>query len=183
MLPCAPGETCDEVGDVCEPLCAVFIDIKFCGDPNAFNCKKRGVLPVTIFGTDTFDVDDIDLSTLKLCLEDLSACTGAPVDWSVADRGNPETDLGAAECAFEDPDGDGTFEEQDHLNPDRFLDLDVAFDVGEVQTLLGDFCALGAKGDVSEALVISGLTFDGVPIFSVPLNDNTGIDRLVKANR
>jgi hypothetical protein len=51
---------------------ALDIDIKFCSDPNAFNCKKKGVLPVTIFGTDAFDVFDIDISSLQLCTEDLN---------------------------------------------------------------------------------------------------------------
>ena len=157
----------------------VAIDIKFCSDPNAFNCKKNGVLPVTIFGTMDFDVESIDISTLQLCTADLSVCTNAPRDWSIFDRGAP-SDAGVAQCDL-DP---ATGEELDFfIESDGYLDLDVAFEASEVIALLGDFCDDAAKGDVSEALVIIGETYDGVPIYSVPAEDNTGIDRLVKANK
>lgn len=161
------------VGDI-----EVSIDIKFCSDPNAFNCKKRGVLPVTIFGTEDFLVEDINPSTLMLCTADLSFCTGEPRDYSYADRGDPTTDLGAAMCAI-NPD---TGEEEDFLKQDDFLDLDAAFEASEVKTILGDFCDDAAKGDVSEALIIIGETYDGVPIYSEP-QPFSGIDRLVKVNK
>ena len=165
--------------DDCVVEIAVDMDIKFCSDPNAFNCKKKGVLPVTIFGTEDFLVEDVDPSTLQLCTADLSACTGAPRDYSYADRGDPLLDLGVAECAI-DPDTGMELDWTD--NYDGYLDMDVAFEASEVKTILGDFCAEAAKGEVSEALVIVGETYDGVPIYSVPADDNTGIDRLVKKN-
>ena len=153
----------------------VDIDIKFCSDPNAFNCKKKGVLPVTIFGTDSFDAADIDPSTLQLCLDDLSFCTSGPSDTSIADRGDPTSDLGASMCAIIEE------VEQDFLNPDGFDDLDAAFDANEVQTLLGALCS-GSKNGVSSDLVIIGSTFGGTPFISAPIG-NTGIDQLVKKNR
>ena len=73
----------------------IAIDIKFCSDPNAFNCKKKGVLPVTIFGTEDFDLQSLDSSSMRLCPEGFAACTGAPRDWSFADRGDPTSDIGA----------------------------------------------------------------------------------------
>jgi len=155
----------------------VAIDIKFCSDPNAFNCKKKGVLPVTIFGAPDFLVEDIDPGTLQLCTADLSTCTGAPRDYSYADRGDPTTDLGEAMCAINPDTG------EEELNPDGFPDLDAAFETSEVKAILGDFCDEAAKGDVSEPLVIIGQTYDGMPIYSVPAHDNTGIDRLVKVNK
>lgn len=155
----------------------VFIDIKFCSDPNAFNCKKKGVLPVTIFGTDAFDLADVDPSTLQLCLEDLSACTDAPRNYSMSDRGDPASDLGAAMCAI-DP---ATGQELDFLNPDGVLDLDVAFEANEVQAMLGVFCSM-PKGALSEALIIKGFTFDGTPIRSIPFPDDS-IDQLLKVNK
>lgn len=161
-----------------ELVCAgieVSIDIKFCSDPNAFNCKKSGVLPVTIFGTDDFDVTDIDVSTLQLCTEDLSVCTGAPRDYSFADRGNPLSDIGAAQCAIVD----GV--EQDYLTQDGLLDLDAAFEADEVKFVLGDFCDLD-KGSVSEPFVVTGTTWDGTTIFSVPF-PNAGVDQLLKVNK
>jgi hypothetical protein len=152
------------------------IDIKFCSDPNAFNCKKKGVLPVTIFGSDQLDVLEIDISTLRLCLEDESACTGAPKDWSIDDRGDPTTDLGAAMCAV-DPE---TGEQLDSLNPDGYWDLDAAFEAQEVQDMLFDFCG-GPTDGASPTLIVVGETTDGTPIVSVPIG-NTGIDQLVKKN-
>jgi hypothetical protein len=159
----------------------VIIDIKFCSDPNAFNCKKRGVLPVTIFGTGLFDGWDIDVSSLRLCRADGGGCTGAPVDSSVADRGAPG-DAGAAQCELVDTDDDGILDtELDTLSPDGVPDLDAAFDAGEVQAMLGDFCN-GSKGGVSSPLVITGTTVGGIPFISVPL-PNAGVDQLVKANK
>jgi hypothetical protein len=159
---------------------AVSIDIKFCSDPNAFNCKKKGVLPVTIFGTEDFDVEDIDVSSLQLCTEDLSSCTNAPRDYSIADRGDPTSDLGATMCAIIEVE-EGIFEEQDYLNQDGFLDLDAAFEASEVQDMLGTFCS-DVKGATSEPLIITGTTLDGTTIFSVPL-PNVGTDQLWKANK
>jgi len=161
------------------PLVEVAMDIKFCSDPNAFNCKKRGVLPVTIFGTNTFDAANIDVSTLQLCLDDLSVCTNGPRDWSLADRGDPNSDLGAAQCTIIEIE-DGVFEEQDYLTLDGFDDLDAAFEASEVQDMLGVFCD-GPKNGVSPDLVIIGQTVEGAMIYSAPIG-NSGIDQLVKKN-
>jgi len=155
----------------------VVIDIKFCSDPNAFNCRKKGVLPVTIFGTEVFDVASIDIETLRLCTEDLIHCTQEPRDYSYDDRGDPTTDLGAEMCRIDDATG----EEEDFLNPEGFMDLDVAFEASEVQLMLADFCGAD-KGAISESLVLTGETYDGVPIYSVPLDD-LGIDQLLKQNK
>jgi hypothetical protein len=47
---------------VCDGL--VFIDIKPDSDPNTINPTSRGVVPVAILGSDTFDVADVDGTTL-----------------------------------------------------------------------------------------------------------------------
>ena len=154
----------------------IVIDVKFCSDPNAFNCKKSGVLPVTIFGTVEFDVESIDISTLQLCTADLSACTNAPRDWFIFDRGTP-SDAGLAQCAL---DPDTGLELDWSENRDDWLDLDVAFEASEVQDMLDVFCS-SDRGAVSDALVVTGLTYDGVPIMSIPVY-NSGIDQLVKKN-
>ena len=153
----------------------VGVDIKFCSDPNAFNCKKKGVLPVTVFGTDDFDVTAIDPSTLKLCLADLTTCTNAPRDWSIADRGDPTTDIGAEQCAIID------LVEQDFLTQDGIMDFDAAFEAVEVRALLGDFCEQPKKS-ISQTLFVVGETFDGVPIVSVAVDDEA-VDQLWKANK
>jgi hypothetical protein len=153
----------------------IYVDIKFCSDPNAFNCKKKGVLPVTIFGTADFDVATIDPSTLKLCLADLTTCTNAPRDWSMADRGDPATDIGAEQCAIID------LVEQDFLTQDGIMDFDAAFEAVEVQALLGDFCGQPQKS-TSQTLFVVGETFDGVPIVSLAIDD-VAVDQLWKANK
>jgi hypothetical protein len=43
---------------------AVEIDIKPGSDLNPINLMSRGVIPVAIFGSDTFDVEDVDVTTL-----------------------------------------------------------------------------------------------------------------------
>jgi hypothetical protein len=42
----------------------IAIDIKPSSDTNSVNPKSRGVIPVAILGSDTFDVDDVDVTTL-----------------------------------------------------------------------------------------------------------------------
>jgi hypothetical protein len=149
----------------------VDIDIKFCSNPNGFNCKNRGVTPVTVFGTEDFDVNDIDVSSLQLCLADLSLCTtSAPPDFSVADRGDPTEDIGASQCAVIDD------VEQDFRTLDGWDDLDVAFHTQDVVSVIG--CGGLSKGDASSTLVLIGETNGGTPIFSVPVDD-VGIDQLL----
>jgi len=43
----------------------VDIDIKPGSDPNSINTKSKGVIPVAILGSDSFDVADIDVTTLE----------------------------------------------------------------------------------------------------------------------
>ena len=42
----------------------VDIDIKPGSDPNSFTPTNRGIIPVAILGSDTFDVSDVDVTTL-----------------------------------------------------------------------------------------------------------------------
>lgn len=55
-------EPTDEIGEVT----SVKVDIKPGSDPNALNTKRRGQLPIGIYGSATFDVREIDLSTLMV---------------------------------------------------------------------------------------------------------------------
>jgi hypothetical protein len=165
----------------------VIIDIKFCSNPNAHNCRSGGALPVTIFGAADLDVADIDLASLQLCRADGGGCTSTTsgdgvIDSSIYDRGTPgDRGFGTAECTIiEDPPGSGILEEVG--NPDGFLDLDAAFDKSAVSALL-DICDdSGSKGDSSVALFIQGSLLDGTQIISTPIGDD-GIDQLVRKNR
>jgi len=46
------------------PIVFVDIDIKPGSDPNSFAPTNRGTIPVAILGSDTFDVSDVDVTTL-----------------------------------------------------------------------------------------------------------------------
>ena len=56
------GTGCD-IGAYESEIIAVEIDIKPGSDPNAVNPSARGILPVAILGSDTFDVTDVDATT------------------------------------------------------------------------------------------------------------------------
>ena len=155
----------------------VMIDIKFLSNPNAFNCKQKGNLPITIFGMENFDVTDIVIENLRLALESdpEGAHVTPPKSWSFADQGDPETDKGASLGAIIDS------VEQDFLNADGFLDLDVAFNAQDVADLIG--CDAMARGDVSATLVVlEDDPGDGFLWQSVPVGD-PGIDQLVIKNK
>lgn len=61
---------------------AVDLDIKPTSCPNPFNVKAQGVLPVAILGTETFDVTQIDIASLRLE-------TVAPIRSSLEDVATP----------------------------------------------------------------------------------------------
>jgi len=50
------------------------VDIKPLSHPNAVNLKNEGVIPVALFGTASFDVTQIDLSTTCLVIQTASGC-------------------------------------------------------------------------------------------------------------
>jgi hypothetical protein len=78
------------IPDVCEApsVVAVEIDVKPGSAVNPINPRSRGVIPVAILGSETFDVADVDVSTLAFGL------SGAPL----AHRNGPH---------FEDVNHDG----------------------------------------------------------------------------
>jgi hypothetical protein len=47
-----------------EPISEVAVDIKPDSDPNPINPFSRGVIPVAILGSDSFDVADVDVTAL-----------------------------------------------------------------------------------------------------------------------
>jgi hypothetical protein len=49
----------------------VKIDIEPGSDGNPINPKSRGVIPVAILGSDTFEVADVDVTTLAFMLPPL----------------------------------------------------------------------------------------------------------------
>lgn len=115
----------------------VLIDIKPGSDPNCFNNNGTGVIPVAIFGSETFDVSQIDAATVSL------------VSMQVKAVGKSDKLL----ASIEDSNGDG------------FMDLivkihdeDGVFDLGEVEAeltgnLLQDFDSTPFKGVDSICIV------------------------------
>ena len=143
---------------------AVFIDmdIKFCSNPNAFNTKKKGGFPVTIFGDADFDVLFIDRDTLQICTDEFGfSCTPAGLKtFSFFDRGRA-SDAGTDFCI------------EDVADQDGFLDLDAVFYAPQVTTLLGPV----SKGDVVGPLYVVGYLYDGTPFLSQAVYD-LGVDHL-----
>jgi len=59
-----PGASFDFELQIEMPATACNVDIKPSSDPNSINPRSKGVIPVAILGSDTFDVADVDLTTL-----------------------------------------------------------------------------------------------------------------------
>jgi FtsP/CotA-like multicopper oxidase with cupredoxin domain len=139
---------CNGLIDEFEPA----FDIKFCSDQNSFNSRRTtGKVPMTLFGTATTGVDEIDLTTLRLCIdgdEYGNVCSSAaPVITSFADRGDPATDVGTNSCRG------------NTANKDGILDLDIWFLAADICELID--CAGLNKGDISPEISIKGLTIEG----------------------
>ena len=81
----------------------VAIDIKPGGYPNSLNIDGNGVIPVAVLGTDSFDVAQIDVSTLDFAGLEVKA-----------------NQKGKVQCAIEDVSGDFTNPEG---APDGYMDL------------------------------------------------------------
>ena len=146
------------------------IDIKLCSNPNGYNCRAKGVVPVTIFGTTDLDVNGIDISSLRLCRADQpDSCTAAPKSWSFSDRGDPGLDMGSSRCAVINK------VEQHFRNPDGLTDLDAAFNNEQVSQLIG--CDSLTKKATSPTLFIKGQTTGGEYFESTPIG-NIGVDQL-----
>jgi DNA-binding beta-propeller fold protein YncE len=121
----------------------VDLDVNPTSCPNPLNVKSKGVLPAAITGSETLDVNDIDVATLRLegvsplrsAIEDVAA----PFASDIQDP--PERD----DCTTDGPDG--------------FTDLTLKFDTQAI------VAALGAvnDGDVL-VLTLTGELLDGTPI-------------------
>ena len=112
---------------------SVSLDIRPGGCPNPLNARVQGVLPVAILGTEDFDVNDIDINSLRL--EGV-----APIRSGYDDVAGPFAgDLcGCTEAG-----------------PDGFLDLDLKFSTPEVIDALLPL----TRGD--RVLTLTGTLLDG----------------------
>jgi len=135
-----PGEEDQLVDAVLQAVALVTeFDIKPQSCPNPLNVTSEGVLPVAILGTDNFDVNDIDVSTVQLA-------GVAPLRSSIEDEAAPLSNRqDECDCTTDGADG--------------FDDLTLKFDT---QTIVA---ALGPVNDGDEiVLTITGNLTDGTPI-------------------
>ena len=134
----------------------VAMDIKPQSCPNPINVKNQGVLPVAILGTENFDVNDIDPSTILL--EGVG-----PDRWAFEDVATPFEPFieneSCSGCTTEGPDG--------------YIDLTLKFDtqmilvqLGLVDSQLFDLLEgfIPSDGDYI-MLELTGYLYDGTPIW------------------
>ena len=115
---------------------AVDLDIKPQSCPNSFNPTSNGVLPAAVLGTASFNVSDIDLSTITL--------NGvAPLRSSIEDVSTPKQS--SETCTVAGPDGN--------------MDLSLKFDTQQIRAAMGTF----NKGD-NVTLTLKGKLKDGTPL-------------------
>jgi len=74
------------------------VDIKPATCPNPLNVASRGVLPVAVLGAEDFDVNAIDIASIRLA-------GVAPIRSSYEDVAAPLVDGNECECTTEGPDG------------------------------------------------------------------------------
>ncbi|MCH7761014.1 T9SS type A sorting domain-containing protein, partial [candidate division TA06 bacterium] len=115
----------------------VALDIKPQSCPNPINPTKKGILPVAILGTASFDVNEIN--PLSILLENIP-----PLRDDFEDLSTP-LDGECKDCTEEGPDG--------------FLDLTLKFDIREIITILGE-----VENGNELCLLLTGNLLDGTPI-------------------
>lgn len=116
------------------------IDIKPTSCPNPINTKSKGVLPVAVLGTDTFDVNEVDVSTIQL--EGVAPIRSSIEDVATPFGGDLDNELSCTE--------DGA---------DGFLDLTLKFKTQDIINAIspvadGDILVLELTGDL-----LDGTTF------------------------
>lgn len=126
--------------DFLSPSCQLEgdLDIKPGSCPNPLTPMSQGVIPAALLGSATFDLSQVDVSTLAL--EGV-----APIRVSIDDVGSPIAD------PKDDCDCEGSA-------PDGFDDLTLKFDTQDIISALGPLTG----GDVIE-LTLTGELLDGTP--------------------
>lgn len=115
----------------------VSVDVKPRSCPNTLNVKSKGVLPVAILGTNEFNVNDIDVATIKLAGVE-------PLRSSLEDVSSPSTPGNCSDVGL-----------------DGIPDLTLKFSIQEIVAALGDVedgeeIPLTLTGKLSKDLQIEG---------------------------
>ena len=127
------------------------LDIKPGSCPNPLNRKSRGVLPLAILGTETFDVSTVDLATVQLARADGVGGMVGPLEGPPG----PHSHLEDVGTPFE-----GEVCECHEMEADGFLDLAMKFRTPDVVSAL-ELWDLEWRETVE--LVVSGYLTDGMP--------------------
>ena len=133
-----------------EPWNGVPVDIKPTSCPNPLNVKSKGVLPVAILGTDSFDATQVDPSTITL--------QGvAPIRWAIEDVAAPYSPyIGKESC-----------QNCTTAGPDGYSDLTLKFDAQAIVDVLGEV----QDGDCVKLTITGWLKgeFGGSPVIGEDL--------------
>jgi hypothetical protein len=128
--------------------CEVAVDIKPGSCRNPLNLGSRGVLPIGILGSEDFDVNNVDPTSIRLKYINFSEGVG-PIRSSVEDVAAPVVDGNECDCSAEGPDG--------------YMDLTLKFKAPQIATEL-----LNTAGELVEGqellLTIAGQLYDGTQI-------------------
>lgn len=116
----------------------VEIDIKPISCPNPLNVRSKGVLPIAILGTENFDVNSIDVTSIRLA-------GIAPIRSSYEDVATPVTDWNECECTT--------------VGPDGYTDLSLKFKTHEIVEELIDRYDNLLAGEVL-VLPLTGVLYD-----------------------
>ncbi|MCI0870885.1 MAG: hypothetical protein J4O07_03640, partial [Chloroflexi bacterium] len=121
------------------------LDVHPTSCPNPVSARSRGVIPVAILGTGSFDVNDIDVSTLTISA--VSPLRSSIEDVATPWGGSSSDPISRNDCGTDGPDGHN--------------DLTLKFDTQELIAAIGPV----AKGDVVvvtiEGELIGGGAFSG----------------------
>jgi hypothetical protein len=110
-----------------EPI-LLSVDIKPGSCPNPLNLKSKGALPVSVLGTEEFDVTTVDPATVTIQREGVDEHV-APLRWAYEDVATPfEPFLGKEDC----------YEDCNELWDDGYTDLTLKFDSQEIVAAIGE---------------------------------------------
>jgi parallel beta-helix repeat protein len=151
----------------------VALDIKPGGCPNPLNLNSWGVLPVAVLGSEQFDVNTIDVASVRL--ESVAAIRHSYEDVAAA-----VSDDNECNCTTEGPDGyidltlkfstqeivDQLINEYDDLAKDQILTLELRGELFEDSVIIGSDCVT-LVGNVPKFLLLrnSDINSDGIVNF------------------
>jgi hypothetical protein len=151
--------------NICIKDVGLMVDIKPGSCPNAYNLKKKGVMPAAIMGSYVLDVTQLDMDSVRLCLVDgeNESCI-APIRTELEDAGIFCSECQDCNCIFYLPGCD----ENDVCQYDGLLDLAMKFNSTELASLLiaaekepGDLVPLVIKAEYTDSVALEPQVLQG----------------------